>query len=352
MPVICRPATAFPDYKGSHSEDADRILDQILGPDFPHKGQIKKIFLNSKVETRYSVRPILENAKPTDFKYRNDLYIEWSKKLGMKAAKEAIENANMKPTDIDFVITTSCTGFMIPSLDAFLINDMGMKRTTKRLPITELGCAGGAQGLARARDFCAAHPDANVLMVSVELASLACQADDFSMTNLVSASLFGDGAVACVVTNRPRSGAKILSSQSFIFPDSYHYMGFDVSAKGFSIILDKDIPDAVTTKVGPLVEELLAPHGYKTKDLDFFVFHPGGRKVLENMEKFFGISSQQTACSWDALRECGNLSSASVTVCYKNLYERYRPKAGQKGLLTAFGPGFSCEMSLLEWQEV
>lgn len=328
------------------------MLDAILGPDFPHKGQIKKIFLNSKVETRYSVRPVEANAKVTSFKDRNDMYIEWSKKLGIKAAREAIENASMKPTDIDFVITTSCTGFMIPSLDAFLINDLGMKRTTKRLPITELGCAGGAQALARARDFVAAHPGSTVLVVAVELPSLTVQADDFSMTNLVAASLFGDGCAAVVVTDRPRSGAKILSSESFLFPDSYHFMGFDTSEKGFTIVLDKDIPHAVEAKVAPLIEELMAPSGHKPKDLDFFVFHPGGRKVLENMESSFNIAHEKVKDSWDALWEVGNLSSASVIVVYKNLYERYRPKHGQKGLLTAFGPGFSCEMSLLEWQEV
>ena len=344
MAVICRPATAFPDYKGSHSKEADSMLDSLLGPDFPHKSQIKKIFLGSKVENRYSVRPIPENFKATPFKYRNDLYIEWCKKLGMRAAQEAMDNANMKPTDIDFVITTSCTGFMIPSLDAYLINDLGMKRTTKRLPITELGCAGGAQGIARAGDFIAAHPGATVLIVSVELPSLTLQSDDFSMTNVVAASLFGDGCSAVVVTDRPRSGAKILSSQSYLFPDSYHFMGFDTSEKGFSIVLDRDIPGAVNSKVAPLVEELMAPHGFKTNQLDFFAFHPGGRKVLENMEVAFNIPREKVKCSWDALWECGNLSSASVVVVYKNLFERYRPKHGEKGLLTAFGPGFSAEM--------
>jgi predicted naringenin-chalcone synthase len=351
--VICRPATAFPDHKGNHSTDADRFLDIILGPEFPHKSQIKKIFHNSKVETRYSVRPILENAQVSTFKYRNDLYIEWSKKLGIRAAAEALDNANLKPADIDFVITSSCTGFMIPSLDAFLINELAMKRTTKRLPITELGCAGGAQALARARDFCAAHPGTSVLVVAVELPSLTCQADDFSMTNLVAASLFGDGAAACVVTSRPRSGARILSSQSYLFPDSYHFMGFDTSERGFSIVLDKDIPDAVTQKVAPLIDEHVQPvMGCKTGQLDFFVLHPGGRRVLENMTAFFGIGQDRVQCSWDTLRDCGNLSSASVIVVYKNLFEKYRPKQGARGLLAAFGPGFSCETSLLEWQEV
>lgn len=328
------------------------MLDVILGADFPHKSQIRKIYLNSHVETRYSVRPLLDNAKVTPFKTRNDMYIEWAKKLGLKAATQAIENANLKPTDIDYVITTSCTGFMIPSLDAYLINDMGMKRSTKRLPITELGCAGGAQGLARAGDFIKAHPGASVLVVAVELPSLTVQADDFSMTNIISASLFGDGAAACVITDRPRSGAKIISSESYLFPDSYHFMGFDTSEKGFSIVLDKDIPHAVEAQVAPLIEKMLEPSGVKTRDLDFFVFHPGGRKVLENMQSSFNITKERLQCSWDALWECGNLSSASVIVVYKNLFERYRPKNGQKGLLTAFGPGFSCETSVLEWQEV
>ncbi len=352
MAVICRPATAFPDHVGHASKDADRILDAILPPGFPHKSAIKKIFANSQVETRYSVRPVLENTVPTDFKKRNDLYIDWVKKLGMRATKEALENASLKPTDIDYVITTSCTGFMIPSLDAYLINDLGMRRNTKRLPITELGCAGGAQGLARARDFVAANPGASVLVVAVELPSLTVQADDFSLTNLVAASLFGDGCAACVVTDRPRSGAKILSSQSYLFPDSYHFMGFDTSSNGFSIVLDKDIPDAVTSKVAPVIEEMCQPFGCKPGALDFFVFHPGGRKVLENMETSFGLQRQQVKASWDCLWECGNLSSASVLVVYKNLFERYRPKHGQRGLLTAFGPGFSAEASLLEWQEV
>ncbi|MBI5495027.1 MAG: type III polyketide synthase [Deltaproteobacteria bacterium] len=337
---------------GHASRDADLMLDAILPPGFPHKSSIKKIFQNSKVETRYSVRPIMENAKPTDFKHRNDLYIEWTKKLGMRAAKEALDNANMKPTDIDYVITTSCTGFMIPSLDAYLINDMGMRRNTKRLPITELGCAGGAQGIARAGDFIKAHPGSTVLLLAVELPSLTVQADDFSMTNLVAASLFGDGCAACVITDKPRTGAKIISSDSYIFQDSYHFMGFDTGPGGFTIVLDKDIPDAVTTKVAPVLAGMCAPFGCQPAQLDFFVFHPGGRKVLENMEQVFGIPRERIKASWDCLWECGNLSSASVIVVYKHLYERYRPKHGQRGLLTAFGPGFSAEGTLLEWQEV
>jgi predicted naringenin-chalcone synthase len=198
----------------------------------------------------------------------------------------------------------------------------------------------------------AANPGASVLVVALELPSLTVQADDFSMTNLVAASLFGDGCAACVVTDRPRTGAKILSSQSYLFPDSYHFMGFDTSSKGFTIVLDKDIPDAVTSKVAPMIDEIVGTVGKKTHDLDFFVFHPGGRKVLENMQTSFDLTPDRVKASWDTLWECGNLSSASVLVVYKNLYERYRPKHGSKGLMAAFGPGFSCETSLLEWQEV
>jgi predicted naringenin-chalcone synthase len=351
--VICRPATAFPDYSGSWSKDGERILESVLGPNFPHKERIKQIFRNSHVETRYSVRPVMDNAVPTDFKFRNDLFIEWSRKLGLKASKDAIEYAGLKPEDIDIVITTSCTGFMIPSLDAYIINDLGMKRTAKRIPITELGCAGGAQAIAWAGHLLQGMgPDASVLVCSVELASLTAQPDDFSMANLVSASIFGDGCVAAVITNRPRTGAKILGSESYLFPDSYHYMGFSTSGKGFSIILDKNIPNAVTTQIGPAVDKLLEPHNIKVKDLDFYVFHPGGRKVLENMQAYFEIPKEKTQCSWDALWNCGNLSSASLMVCYKYLYDDHRPKAGQHGLMTAFGPGFSAEMTLVDWQEV
>jgi len=348
--VVCRPAVVVPEHvltKETLKQTARALL-----ADFPHLRRLERIIDNSGIERRYLVRPIEETVHPEGFGARNELYARESKRLVEAAARGALDHAGLEPEDIDLVITTSCTGIMIPSVCAHLIPALGFRPQTKRLPITELGCAAGTVALSRAREFLRCYPGRNVLIVSHELCSLTYQRGDQSMQALVGAMLFGDGAAGVVVRGdggARGAGLRLDVNASFLFEDSWGYMGFDVRDSGLHLILDKGIPGAVERQIGPVLNGFLAEQGRSARDVDFFCLHPGGRKILDEIARVFSLCPSRARASYDCLAEVGNLSSASIYVVLHNLMERYAPRAGDTGLVVGFGPGFSAEMLLGTW---
>jgi 1,3,6,8-tetrahydroxynaphthalene synthase len=350
--VAMKPALALPDHEFSR-ETLERTADLVLGDNHRHLGRVKKIIGNSGIEKRFLVQPIEDTITPNGFGTRNDLFIQASKELGERAARAALDHAGLQPKDIDLIITTSCTGFMIPSLCAHLVPEMGFPRTIRRLPITERGCAAGAFALALAKDHVRAGGK-NALIVAHEFCSLTYQREDFSMQALVGALLFGDGAAACVVRgdgghHEVGGGFAMEESESWLFEDSWGYMGFDVKDSGLHLVLDKGIPGAVERAIKPVMLGFLEKHGLTKHDVQFHVLHPGGKKVIDEVARTFELSEDALSASYDCLKNVGNLSSASVLVVLKNTFEGKRPTAGQRGLMTAFGPGFSAEMVLGRW---
>lgn len=286
------------------------------------------------------------------FEWMNREYGKRIVPLAEDASRRALAAAGVEAKDIDLVITTSCTGFMIPPLDAHLANRLAMKPSLKRLPVTELGCAAGAAALARAADYLRAYPDANVLVVTAELTSATFQLKDHSKSNLIASMLFGDGVAAAVLSARPHreSGPTILASGSTWFADTLDLMGFDLRESGFQLILSPRIPAVVKREVRPFVDRLLAAEGMSRADLDWFVLHPGGRKVLENLEETLEIPPEKTKHCWDSLRNYGNLSSSMVMFILDELWRTAPPRKNTHGVLAAFGPAFGAEASLLEWE--
>jgi alkylresorcinol/alkylpyrone synthase len=240
-------------------------------------------------------------------------------------------------------------------VDAYLVEQMRLRRDVIRLPITELGCAAGAAAMSRAREHVRAYPEHTVLVMSIELPSLTFQKQDLSMTNLVAASIFGDGAAACVVRGErapggvAQPGPTLVDSMSHLFPESQYLMGFELKDGGFHIVLDRDVPHALRGRVRPLVEQLCAKNGIAIGDLKFCALHPGGRRILEDLDADLGLAGM-TEPSWDVLREYGNLSSATVLFVLDEVLRRPPPATGAYGLLAAFGPGFSAELTLMRWQ--
>jgi alkylresorcinol/alkylpyrone synthase len=329
-----------------------------------------EVIQNAKVDRRYFIFPPDYTIEPRPLEQTTKEYQEHSVKLGRQVAADCLKNAGISAADVDLLITISCTGVIIPSLDAFLINDLGFRSDVRRLPITELGCAAGAAALGRAWDFLKGVPEGNVLIVSVELPSLTFQRRDMSPANLISTILFGDGAAAALVTrgnsggrsvasstiagrtvleNCPANSPKILGTRSHLFPDSLDAMGFDLKEGGFHIVLSKDVPQLIRDKIGGLVESFLASHGLTQDDMASFVLHPGGQKLLLFIEEELGLPRAMTQYSWDVLRDYGNLSSASVIYVLQEWMTKAKMSAGDYGLLAAFGPGFSAEMMLLQW---
>lgn len=309
-----------------------------------------KMCQNSEVAARSSVLPIEEIFRPKSLSESNGIYEKYVKLLGARVAKEAIESAGLTPQDIDLIISVSCTGFMIPSVDAYLINKLGMRGDTKRLPITEMGCAAGAVGLSRAREYLKGFPNENVLLLSVELATLTFQHDDLSMDNIVSSIIFGDGAAATVLSGRSENGApELFDSRTTTLPNSTKLMGFDLRDTGFQIRLSKDIPEAVRMKVRPMLDEFLRQRGFTLEDITHLIFHPGGKRILEVYRDELGVSEDSLRFSRKVLRECGNLSSGTVLMVLDEIMRYGEVQKGDTGLILAMGPGFSIEQLLIRW---
>ena len=241
---------------------------------------------------------------------------------------------------------------MIPSLDAYLCNDLGFRADVRRLPITALGCSGGAAALARAHDFLVGFPDARALVVAVELPSLSLQRTDVSLANLVSTALFGDGAAAALHEGGDRAargGVRVLETLSHLFPASAYALGFDLKDDGFHSVLSKDVPALIKAEIARLVRTLTERRGLTREQLTGFVLHPGGRKILAYAEEELGLTRDDTQPSWDVLRDYGNQSSASVLFVLHEWMTKRRLPPEAYGILAAFGPGLSTEMLLLQW---
>jgi alkylresorcinol/alkylpyrone synthase len=346
--TIAATATALPPHTITR-EDVKYYMGRVF--DIPDRrlDAMMSVVDHAQVHKRHSIFPIDYTIEPRALSKTNDEYIEHSVKLGKEAAEKCLERARLKAADIDLIMTVSCTGFMIPSLDAHLINLMGFRSNVRRMPFTELGCAAGAMALGRAADYLKAHPGGNVLIVAVELPSLTFQRKDISQANLISAILFGDGAAAVVVSGKQVPGPKILVSETYTFPDSLGAMGFELKDSGFHILLAKDVPEMIGGKIGGLVREFLEHHGRKQEEIKGWILHPGGARLLGNIEKELGLSKSDTQPSWDILGNVGNLSSATILFILQEWLEKRPLKSGEYALAAAFGPGFSAEFLLLQW---
>lgn len=235
---------------------------------------------NTRIRKRHFVFPLDYTITTRPLDQTSCEYKTHSIRLGHRAAERALQQAGLAPSDIDLIITVSCTGLLIPSLDAHLANLMGFRSDVKRLPITELGCAAGAAALSRASDYLRAFPDAHVLIVAVEIPSLTLQCQDVSPANLISCCLFGDGAGAVVLASRAGSGLSILDTRSHIIPGSLDAMGFNLRANGLHIFLSKDVPQLVREEIRGITDQLLERNSMTRSNLEFFLLHPGGQKLL------------------------------------------------------------------------
>jgi alkylresorcinol/alkylpyrone synthase len=346
--TIAATATAVPPHKITR-EDVKYYMGRVF--DIPERrlDAMMAIVDNAQVHERNVIFPIDYTVEPRSLQQTNNEYMEHAIKLGREAAEKCLERAGLKADEIDLIITVSCTGFMIPSLDAHLINLMGFRSDVRRMPFTELGCAAGAMALGRAADYLKAKPGGNVLIISVELPSLTFQRKDISQANLISSILFGDGAAAVIVTGKERGGPKILVSETYTFPDSLGAMGFDLRDSGFHILLAKDVPEMIGAKIEGLVDGFLQRQGRKRKDIKGWILHPGGARLLGNVEEALGLCKCDTQPSWDILGNVGNLSSATILFILQEWMEKRPLQTGEYALAAAFGPGFSAEFLLLQW---
>lgn len=316
--------------------------------------RLLSVYSTAGVNRRASVVPIEEVFHPADFETQNRRFREIACAAATDLARRTLEASALAPGEVDFVVSVSCTGFMIPAIDAHVANALGMGPRLGRLPITEAGCAGGVVGLARAADYLAAHPDRVVLLLALELSSLTFQRWDRSPTNIVSSAIFGDGGAAAVLVGsahpRARGGlARVGEADSVFFPGTTHLMGFELRNQGLQIVLDRELAPFVRREIVPAVEGFLAPRGLTRGDIARWILHPGGRRVIEVMSERLGLRPEDLAPTEAVLAEHGNMSSVTVLFVLDEILKRHRPAPGARGLLGAFGPGFAAELALLEF---
>lgn len=342
-------ATAVPDVVLT-SDQVKEYFPKAFQLDSRRLAVMEAVVDNARVNKRHLLFPLDYTIEPRSLETTTGEYKTHAIRLGRDVAQRALEQAGVDAKQIDLLITISCTGVIIPSLDAYLINDLGFRSDVRRLPITELGCAAGAAALGRASDYLKAYPDGHVLIVAVELPSLTFQRSDNSPAHLISCVLFGDGAAGAVLRGRPAPGLRVVDVMSHLIPDSLDAMGFDLRDSGFHIVLSKNVPELVKREIGGVAGNFLSRNRLDRAALEFFILHPGGQKLLAFVEEELSLEPRHTAASWKVLEEYGNLSSATVLFVAKEfLAQPQLPKPGDRGLLAAFGPGFNVEMALLEW---
>jgi alkylresorcinol/alkylpyrone synthase len=347
---IISTSTAFPPHYFPQEEVVEALTTQ-WEKGLENAAVIERLHSRTGVAGRYFSLP-LEQYPPLDtWGKANDVWIETAERLGEQAIDCALQKAGVDRNQIGALFFVSVTGVSSPSVDARLVDRMRLSPRIKRNPIFGLGCVAGAAGLSRAADYVRAYPDQIAVLLSVELCSLTWQRDDFSVANLIATGLFGDGAAAVLVAGEQvkLKGPKILGSACSFYPDTQDVMGWKISEKGFQVVLSPNVPLVVRENLGRDVDAFLAEHQMTRDQVDSWIMHPGGPKVLEAVADALGLRNGELKLSWEALQRVGNLSSASVLVVLDEVMTHRRPKPGSRSVLAAMGPGFCSEMLLLEW---
>jgi alkylresorcinol/alkylpyrone synthase len=309
------------------------------------------------VRQRHLVLPLADYARLDGFGAANDAHIAAGLELGEQAVKQALAHAGVAPAEVDVLLVTSVTGVAAPSLDARLVARLGLRADVRRIPVFGLGCVAGAAGVGRVHDLLRGDPDGVAVLLAVETCSLTVQRDDTSTANLVASGLFGDGAAAVVVVGERRAGQldggqagpDVVATRSRLYPDSGDVMGWDIGGSGFRVVLSTTVADVVDTYLGGDVRTFLADHGLVTGDVQRWVAHPGGPKVLQAMARALAVPDAALHRTWQSLAAVGNLSSVSVLHVLSTVLAEPPPAPGSFGMMLAMGPGFCSELVLLRW---
>ncbi len=303
-----------------------------------------------RVGGRNLALPLEQYAGLESFAARNTAWIGAAVDVGEDAVRKALLEADLAPEQVDHLFFVTVTGIATPSIDARLVDRLGLRTDVRRVPIFGLGCVAGASGLARIHDVLRGAASETAVLLAVELCSLTLQREDISIPNIIASGLFGDGAAAVVLDGGARGrGPQIKATRSVFYRGTERVMGWDVVDSGFKVVLSPTVPQLVRERLRSDVDDFLAAQGLARKDIAHFICHSGGPKVLEAFEEALEVPRAALQRSWDSLQTAGNLSSASVLFVLADLLHEGAARPGDKGLLLAMGPGFCAELVLLEW---
>ena len=353
MARILSVAPVLPEHATTQQQITAELAEGMTD-DRAARAVMHRIHAASGIETRHLAMPISEYRAIEGFTASNTLFAELALPLAEQAVTAALAEAGLRTDEVDHLFFTTVTGLGAPSLDALLATSLGFRTDLRRVPSFGLGCVAGAAGLARVADYLAGHPTGVALLVSVELCSLTLQWGDRSMANVVGTGIFGDGAAAVVMVGdshpaalaAPGPRARVVGSRSALYPESSEMIGWRIGAEGFRLMLAAGVPALIDGHFANAVDELLAEAGWSRADVDDWIAHPGGPRVLESFSTALDLEPAALATSWAVLARAGNMSSAAVLHVLAEGGDR---PAGTRGVLFALGPGVTAEIVLLEW---
>jgi len=354
MARIAAVARALPAFVYPQAE-ITATIGPLVTSDPRKRALLERLHGASSVDSRHLVMPIEDYLDPQTFSQSNGMFIEVAADLAEESLRAALKSSGLEPGDIDYVMFTSVTGISAPSIDGLLVARLGLRSDVKRVPMYGLGCVAGAAGIARVNDYLAGHPESVAALIAVELCSLTFQRDDDSMANLVATGLFGDGAASVIMVGSERAkrmpvtGPDVVDTRSQLYPDTEDVIGFNASETGFRIVLTARVGEIVERYFGSDVDAFLESNGCGLDDIDRWVAHPGGPRVLEAFAQALELDGDELAISWDSLARVGNLSSVSVLHILADSLAAETHAGGDTTLLFALGPGISAELVLLRW---
>jgi len=347
---IASAASALPPYEYDQSVLLAALC-KYWGARLDNPWFLERLHSRVGVEKRHLALPLEDYYKLSTWGEANNHWIAASVDLAERALTTALDRAGLTRDQLGAIYFVSVTGIASPSIDARLMNRMQLPVHIKRVPIFGLGCVAGAAGVARAADYVKAYPDQVAAVISVELCSLTLQKEDLSVANLISSGLFGDGCGVALVAGAelPCTGPHIVATQSVFYPGTEHVMGWDISERGFRIVLSREVPEVVEKYLARDVDAFLASNGLARADISNYVIHTGGPRVLEATQAALRLPDGALDVSWECLKRTGNLSSASVLLVLEETLLHRRPAPGSYGLMAAMGPAFCSELLLLRW---
>ncbi len=338
--------TAVPPHVMDQREIA-RFARDIFAERYPDFERMVSVFYSAGICKRHMVKPKDWYAAPHHWPDRTEAYIDGAEALFIDAASAALKASGCTADEIDTIVTVSSTGIATPSLEARVAGFMGFRADASRIPVFGLGCAGGAAGLSLAARLAEARPGTTVLMVAVEICSVAFRLDELNKANIVATALFADGAAAAVL--RAGDGetgiCQIEGAGEHTWPDTLNIMGWNVDPEGLGVIFDREIPPFAEKHFGPAIEGILERMGLTFNDINRFCCHPGGSKVIHALEETLSLERRTLDHERAVLADYGNMSAPTVFFVLERLIKAGLP---ERTALTALGPGFSTHcLSLL-----
>lgn len=348
MTHILDVRTFLPSHQYTHEEAVEYYGRWVSSQPSDFIEKAMKIFHSSYIEERHTMLPAEVIFSKRSFEESNEAYKRASVELAYKALKETLDRAAFRPEELDVLITTSCTGFMIPSVNVYLANKLGLRSDVMHIPITEMGCVAGVSGLIYAHELVTARPGRLVAVLSFEFPSNTIQLEDFSWDNIIGTAIFSDGLSCALLGEGGHLVPRVLDAQMIMLPETSEILGYDLTNTGFRMRLHKSIPTVVRDNLEGLIEPFLKRNGLRIPDVDHYIVHPGGHKILDMIEERLIVYGKNVDCSRKIMNTYGNMSSATVLFILKEIF--FKARTGQTALLLSFGPGFAANQILIGWR--